>query len=241
MNPASVGFQCPSCVSSGRSSVRQPRTQFGAALTSGDGKATKVLMGVLIAVYVLNLISQGRLLQVLALSNYAVYTGEFWRLLTYGFTSVGLLGTLMNLLVLWIAGRALEQLLGTWRFVALFVLAGLGGATISFVLGPFGLGAVGASSALVGLLAANAIVKRRGREDIRPDIGLLVLITLYSVLIGFSSFGWLGLIGGIAVGALTGWILAYAPQRNRLLIQAVGLGAVAVVCILAVFAKLTAG
>lgn len=241
MNPASVGFQCPSCVSSGRSNVRQPRTQFGALLTSGDGKATKVLMGVLVGIYVLNLVSQDRLLNVLALSNSAVYEGQFWRLLTYGFTSYGLLGTLMNLLVLWIAGRALEQLLGTWRFVALYVLAGLGGATISFVLGPFSLGAVGASSALVGLLAANAIVKRRGREDIRPDIGLLVLITLYSVLIGFSSFGWLGLIGGIAVGALTGWILAYAPQRNRQVIQLVGLAGVAVLCIAAVFAKLTLG
>lgn len=196
-------------------------------------------MGVLVGIYVLNLVSQDRLLNVLVLSNYAVFEGQFWRLLTYGFTSYGLLGTLMNLLVLWIAGQALEQLLGTWRFVALYVLAGLGGATVFFVLGPYGLGAVGASSALVGLLAANAIVKRRGHEDIRPDIGLLVLITLYSVLVGFDSFGWLGLIGGILVGALTGWILAYAPQRNRQVIQFVGLAVVAVLCVLGVFAKLT--
>lgn len=196
-------------------------------------------MGVLIGVYVLNLVSQNRLLNLLALSNYAVYEGQFWRLLTYGFTSYGLLGTLMNLLVLWIAGRALEQLLGTWRFVALYVLAGLGGAVISFVLGPFSLSGVGASSAVVGLLAANAIVKRRGREDIRPDIGLLVLITLYGVLIGFATFAWLGLIGGIAVGALSGWILAYAPQRNRRAIQVIGLSGVAVLCVVAVFAKLT--
>jgi len=208
-------------------------------MRSGSGSsATKTLMGVLAASYVLNLISGGVLLSVLYLSNDAVYDGQFWRLLTYGFTSVGLFGTLMNLLVLWIAGREMEAMLGSWRFVALYVAAGLGGATLLFVLGPSALGAVGGSSAVMGLLSANAIVKLKSREDIRPDITLLVLLVLFSVLTGFRSFGWLGLVGGILVGALVGAILAYAPRERRTPVQLVGLLGVVLVCLVGVVAKI---
>lgn len=239
MNAASVGFQCPKCVARGRDSVRAPRTAFGAKMRSGSGgTATKIVMGVLGALYLLNLVTGGLVLNLLALSNSAIYGGQFWRLLTYGFTSIGLFGVLMNLLVLWLAGRAIEEQVGGWRFVALYVAAGLGGATLFFVLGPPTLAAVGASSAVVGLLSANAIVKLKGREDIRPDIGLLVLLVLYSILIGFSSFGWIGLIGGIAVGALVGAILAYAPRERRTPVQVVGLLGVVLLCLVLVVVKL---
>jgi membrane associated rhomboid family serine protease len=123
----------------------------------------------------------------------------------------------------------------------LYVLAGVGAATLSFVLGPGNLVAAGASSAVLGLLGANAIVKRRSGEDIRPDVSLLVLLTLYSVLVGFGSYGWLGLLGGVLVGALVGYVLAYAPRANRTAYQAAGLGAVAVVCLAAALAKLGLG
>lgn len=195
-------------------------------------------MGVLGASYLLNLISGGAVLNLLALGNAEIYTGEFWRLVTYAFTSFGLLGLAMNLLVLWLAGRAMEAVLGSWRFVALYLAAGLGGATLSFALGPFDLVAVGAQTAVLGLLAANAIVKRKGGEDIRPDVGLLVLLVLYGVLVGFSSFGWIGSIGGVAVGALVGAILAYAPVDRRTPIQLVGLLGVVLVCLVVVVAKI---
>jgi membrane associated rhomboid family serine protease len=202
--------------------------------SAAQGTATKVLMGVLVASYVLNLVSGGLVLNLLVLSNEAVYFGEYWRLLTYAFTSFGLLGLLMNLLVLWLAGRAMEAVLGSWRFVVLYVAAGLGGAALSFAVGPMGLVGVGANSAVIGLLAANALVKHRGGEDIRPDIGLLVLLVLYSVLVGFNSFGWLGMIGGIAVGALVGAVMAYAPRERRTLFQVLGLLAVVLLCLVAV-------
>ena len=241
MNPASVGFQCPSCVSSGRSSVRQPRTRFGASVTAGTGNATKILMGVLLGVFVLNLVSRGALLSLLVLSNNAVYAGQFWRLLTYGFTTAGLIGILMNLLVLHLIGRALESELGAARFFALYLAAGLGGATLCFVLGPPGLVGVGASSALLGLLAANTIGKYRNQEDIRTDLGLLLLLIMVSVLVSFNSYGWLGLVGGIIVGALVGAILAYGPRAHRTAVQAVGLLAVILGCLAAVVAKIGLG
>ena len=137
----------------------------------------------------------------------------------------------MNLLVLWIAGRAIESELGPWRFVVLYLAAGLGGTTLLFVFGPFASAGYGASAAVIGLLAANAIFKHKTREDVRADIGLFVLLILYSILVGFRSFGWLMLIGGIVVGALVGVVLAYAPRQNRSTVQVVGLLGVVLLCL----------
>jgi membrane associated rhomboid family serine protease len=238
MNPASVGFQCPRCISSGRSSVRQPRTAFGAAIRPGSGSTTYVLMGVLAAVWLLDLVTRGLVDGMLIMSNQAVAGGQFWRLLTAALTSGGLLGTLMNLLVLWIAGRTMESELGRWRMVALYAAAGLGGTTLLFLFGPLsGLG-YAASAAVIGLLAANSIFKHKQREDVRADIGLFVILILYSVLVNFRGFGWLILVGGLLIGALVGAVLAYAPRQNRATVQVVGLLGVIMVCLAAVTAKL---
>jgi len=240
MNPASVGFQCPRCVGLGKASTREPRTRFGARADPGaaGGTMTKVVMGALIGVYVLNLASRGLVEDLLAMNTLAVASGQFWRLITTSLTSGGLLGLLTNLLVLWLAGRALESELGSIRFLVLFLAGGLGGATLLFVFAPLGAGSVGAASAVVGLLGANAIGKHRSGEDIRPDVGLLVVLVLYSLVIGFTSFGWLTMIGGIVVGAVVGAVLAYAPRRNQAAVQTVGLLAVVLVCLAGVVVKL---
>lgn len=239
MHTASVGFQCPKCAGAGRSEAPRPqRSLFGASLAPRDGRATYVLMGALAGVFVLDLITRGLLTQLLAMINFAVLQGEFWRLLSAGFVSGGLLGTLMNLLVLWLAGRAMESALGGWRFVLLYLCAGLGGMTLFFLIAPWDSGTIGASAAIVGLLAANAIGKAKTGEDIRGDISLLVILVGYAVLVGFANFGWVALIGGIAVGGLSGAILAYAPRQNRFVIQLVGMLVVALVCFGAVVTKI---
>jgi membrane associated rhomboid family serine protease len=238
MNPASVGFQCPTCVSSARASVRAPRTAFGAVLRPGGGNVTKVLMVLLGAVWLLDLVSRGLVDGLLMMNNEAVFLGQFWRLFTAALTSGTLLGTLMNLLVLWIAGRALESELGGLRLVVLYFAAGLGGTTLLFVLGPLYGGGFAASAAAIGLLAANSIFKYKRREDVRADIGLFVLLIMYSVLVGFNNFGWLMLIGGIVAGALAGAVLAYAPRQNRGIAQLVGLLGVGLLCLVAVTARL---
>jgi membrane associated rhomboid family serine protease len=214
---------------------------FGAALRPGGGTATKVLMGVLAGVWILDLVSRGLLGGLLVMSNQAVELGQFWRLVTASLASVGLFGTLLNLLVLWLVGRAIESELGAWRFIALYLAAGLGGATLCFLFGPPGLVAAGSAWGIIGLLAANAIGKLRAHEDIRGDISLLVLLILYSILVGFNTFSWLGMIGGAVVGAISGAIMAYAPRQSRTAIQVVGLLVVVLACLVAVVLKIALG
>ena len=94
-------------------------------LEASGGNATKVVMAVLAVEWVLNLVSRGLLDRLLVMSNEAIYLGQFWRLITAALTSGSILGVLMNLLVLWIAGRAIEAELGSWRFAALYAAAAL--------------------------------------------------------------------------------------------------------------------
>ncbi|MGI3784100.1 MAG: rhomboid family intramembrane serine protease [Janthinobacterium lividum] len=237
MQPASVGFQCPRCVGVGRAGVREPRTRFGARTAAGDGVATKAVMVALAVVYVTNLVLRGGVVEWLILFNPAVAGGELWRLLTSGFVSGGLLGLVMNLLVLWLAGRAIESEVGPGRFLAIYLAGTLGGSALFYLLAPQEGATLGAAAAVVGLLAANAIGKRRSGEDVRGDIGLFVILVLYSLVVGFSGYGWLTMIGGILVGALAGVVLAYAPRRNRTVAQVVGLLAVVLLCLVAVLVK----
>lgn len=195
-------------------------------------------MGILAAVWLLDLVTRGLATGLLAMSNGYAESGQLWRLVTSSLTSGQLFGMLMNLLVLWLAGRALEAELGSWRFVVLYLASGFGGATLFFFIAPITAWSVGATSAIVGLLAANMIGKAKTGEDIRPDIGLLVILVLYSVLIGFASFGWVTMIGGIIVGGLSGAILAYAPRQNQRTIQLVGMLAVIGICLCLVLVKL---
>ena len=234
MNPASVGFQCPRCVGVGRTSVREPQTRFGARMTPGGGTATKGVMIALAVVYVADLVTRGLVVPYLLMYNPYVASGELWRLVTSGFVSGGLLGLVMNLLVLWLAGRAIESEVGAARFLAIYLASALGGSTLFYLLAPDSGFTLGAASAVVGLLAANAIGKRKSGEDVRGDIGLFAILVLYSLVVGFASFGWLTMIGGILVGALAGAVLAYAPRANRAAAQVVGLLAVVVVCVVAV-------
>ncbi|QGN33324.1 rhomboid family intramembrane serine protease [Microlunatus sp. Gsoil 973] len=234
MNPASVGFQCPDCIRSGRTTVRAPRTAFGGALSTRGGLVTKVLIGVVIGLYVLDLISQGMIGNLLGMNGAAVLSGQLWRLVSYSFLSNGLINTLFVALILWGVGRPLEEQFGTVRYLILYVLGGLGGATALFLAFPGYTVAAGASPAAIGLIAVHTVIKIRRREDIKPDLGLFaILIALNLVLGGLQGPGWPSLVGGIIVGGLAAVALVFPrrPRRNQL--QVLGLVGVVVLCLAA--------
>ncbi len=237
MNPASVGFQCPQCIGRDRSQTRQPRTRYGGRLSTRDAPVTKVLMIVAGASFVLNILSQGLVNGLLAQSNSAIAAGQLWRLVTVSFTTAGLLSTALSLLVLFIVGRALEGVLGSGRFLVVYLLASLGGATVFFLAAPYGAGVVGGSGSVIGLLAANAGIKLRSREDIKPDLVLLALLVGVNFAIG-SVYGGLGQLGGAVTGLLTGLVLAFAPRDKRTPVQVLGISAIVAVCLAATLAKI---
>jgi membrane associated rhomboid family serine protease len=199
---------------------------------------TKIILGILIGLFIINLIGRGLVTQQLAMISLLVADGQYWRLVTYGFTVSGFLNMVLIALVIWLAGRSLEARLGGWRFLLLYVLSGLGGATLLYAVGSSTVGSFGgAISAMLGLLASDAVFKRRRGEDIRPDLGLLALLVVLNLVLGWGGSAWVSLVGGAVAGALVGIALVYAPRQRRTAVQIAGMAGVALLCLLTVAGK----
>jgi len=155
------------------------------------------------------------------LDKLAVQHGEYWRLLTVTLVHGGLLHLGFNMYALFIVGPLAEALYGRATFVAIYLLAGLGGSIASylFVQEP-SVGASGAIFGLFGLIFIATYVHKpalaRQARSITSQIGLLIVINL---VIGFGIGGFAGMgqtdnaahIGGLLVG---GWLGFVIPPRG---------------------------
>ena len=82
-----------------------------------------------------------------------------WTFLTYMFLHAGPLHLAFNLLALFMFGGSVEERIGSRTFIWFYLLCGMGGAALSFVLMqlvPIRLPIVGASGAIYGVLVAFA-------------------------------------------------------------------------------------
>jgi membrane associated rhomboid family serine protease len=123
-----------------------------------------------------------------------------------GFWHVGL-----NMLAVWMIGRSLEPLLGHARFLALYLISGLGGS-VAVALLAFGTPVIGASGAVFGLLGALLVIGRH----IGANITAIAILLGINLVIGFlpgRGISWQAHVGGLVTGALIG--LIYARTRTR--------------------------
>lgn len=166
---------------------------------------------------------------------------EPWRMLTAMFThSVTFLPhILFNMLALFLFGRNLETMIGRWRFLTLYLLAGLGGSLGVMLWGyaqPAAVftATVGASGAIFGVLAATVVAFRAMNANVSS---LLVLLAI-NFGIGFmpgSSVSWQAHLGGMIVGAIVMWIIVRTrgPRfrtKQIVLLSLVGVILVALSC-----------
>ncbi|GGK32632.1 rhomboid family intramembrane serine protease [Pilimelia terevasa] len=246
MHAAAVGHQCPECVAQGRRTQRQGRTAFGGGPAGQRGYVTKALLATNILVMLASVLSAGGggLLgggfaglggdvtplmawggvfgrddspESIAAHLAGIYHGEYYRLVAAMFLHFGLLHLGLNMWALWAFGRYLEAALGPIRYLALYLLAGLGGNVAAYLFAPGAL-TVGASGAVFGLFGALFIVLRRLGNDTSSVLTVLGINLLFTFAIPQISKA--GHIGGLVVGALAALALAYAPRRHRTLIQA---------------------
>jgi membrane associated rhomboid family serine protease len=258
-----VGFQCPSCVKEGTASVRTPKAAYGGKARSRPD-VTYTLLGLNVVVFLLTTLTgtglvfggnPSSLFGHLALAptvhcttydanlclgtGPGVAQGEYYRLLTSTFLHFGVLHIALNMYCLYLLGPTLEQALGRLRFAALYLLSGLGGAALSYALGPSYEQAAGASGAVFGLFAAFYVLQRKRGGDV-SQIATTILINLAISFAASSYIDWRGHVGGLVAGGLVAAALVYAPAGpRRWVYQALGAAGVAVL-VVAVVAVRTA-
>ncbi len=219
MRDASVGFQCPECVSKGAKAVRTPRTVAGGRIQAREGVVSLVLIGVNVAVYVLQLATgnlRSPIYQEGTLWPYGVAQGEYWRLLTSAFLHLSVLHIAFNMYALFLFGPFVERALGTVRFIAAYVTtAVVSGVFVLWLSEPLG-GTAGASGAVFGLFGMALVLLLKARQDVR---GLLVLLAINGAISFTGNISWQGHLGGFVAGLLLGYVFAYAPRERRTLVQ----------------------
>ncbi|MEU8773169.1 rhomboid family intramembrane serine protease [Streptomyces sp. NPDC048606] len=236
MISASVGFQCPECVREGSgtghaASANAPRTLAGGLVSADPQLVTKILIGLNVAVFLAAYAMPGLAVQLELLGRYVQYygapvegvsTGQYHRLLTSVFLHVEWWHIFGNMLALWVIGGPLEAALGRARYLALYLLSGLGGSALVYLLTAPNTPTLGASGAICGLLGATVVLARRMRWEMRPvlvTLGLMLLVT-FVPFGGSWSVSWQAHIGGLVTGALIALgFFAQTAGRKRTLVQ----------------------
>jgi membrane associated rhomboid family serine protease len=246
LRQAAVGQQCVECVHGANQGTRVARTAFGGRAVA-TATVTWTLVGLnvllfLIELAVPNLANDWGLLGYAQFSQggplQGIASGQWYRLITSAFLppatglgGLGFLDILFNMWALVAVGPALEQLLGRVRFLAVYLLSAIGGGVAFFLIGQSNVLALGASGAIFGLFGAYFVVARKLRLDVRGIVTIIVINLAFSLLYR-GTIAWQDHVGGLIVGVVTTAAFAYAPRKNRTLIQAAA--AVAVLAILVV-------
>ncbi|MDX2823270.1 rhomboid family intramembrane serine protease [Streptomyces ipomoeae] len=245
MVSASVGFQCPECVRDGSGtghapSASHPRTIAGGTVTTDPRLLTKLLVGVNLLVFLVQLSLGDRFTDRFDLIGRAwvpelgstlqgVAEGQWYRLLTSMFLHGSVMHIAFNMLSLWWLGGPLEAALGRARYIALYFVSGLAGGALTYLLAAPNQASLGASGAIFGLFGATAVLMRRLKYDMRPVVILLVINLI--ITFGWSGIAWEAHVGGLVGGVLIGYAMVHALRERRALIQ---YGACALVLIAAV-------
>ena len=253
---AAVGVQCPECVREGRAAAAAtPAVRVARALRPGRAVVTYVLMGLIVVGYAAQWITGQALTEAWLLDPSRV-GAEPWRLVTSAFlhSPTSIIHILFNLYALYAFGPALESFLGRVRFLALYLITAVAGSLGVLVIYELTIltdgaiveatggflspnAALGASGAIFGLMGAYLPLRRA----IGVNFTQLLIVLGINVAIGFFAGGiaWEAHLGGLAAGALLGWIFLRTRTREQWNIQ---IGAVAGVAVglLAIFALFVA-
>lgn len=228
MRAASVGFQCPECVSAGQKAVRQPRTMAGGAISTDVGMLTTAIIVINVAAQVLVMAQGGTARSaffdwgaMLGLGQYGgelhgVAEGEYWRLLTASFLHSGLLHIALNMYALYLFGPFIEHALGRWRFIVTYLTVAVASSVFVYWLEAPNVQTIGASGAVFAFFGMALILLVRAKQNVT---GLLVLLGINAVFSLGAQVSWQGHLGGFVTGCLLGVVFAYGPRERRTLIH----------------------
>lgn len=153
-----------------------------------------------------------------------LYEGEYYRMFTSIFMHFGFEHLLNNMVSLLVLGKYVEPLVGKVKFLIIYLLSGVGGNILSFLVEQYTRDyavSAGASGAVFGLTGALLclVLMNRGRIGTITKQGMFMMIAI-SLYNGFASSGVdnMAHIGGLVIGFLLTGLLCfkfYAKRRTH--------------------------
>ena len=244
MTPAPVGLRCPEHSGKPQGVQKVTRAVTGRGSTRPNAM-TLFLIAVNVGVVVLELaigsgttftnntiFDHGALFASACCINghvVGVAHGDWWRLFTAMFLHANFLHIAMNMYSLYYVGTILEQVIGRWRFLLLYLVSGLAGSAGALIWSP-NQPTVGASGAIFGVLGALLVLERKRHIATGGQVAGLIVLNLVITFV-FSTYisvgGHVGgLIGGIVMMLL---LLTFRRSTVYTLASAAAVSAVAIV------------
>lgn len=200
------------------------RTRF--ALSRYPNLVTSIIVGINVFIYLIMVvmsrsldINVGVLVNMGAQYNLLVAQGQIWRIFTAMFLHFSIFHVGLNMLSLFFIGSAIEAFYGKWRYLAIYLGAGLAGGIATYFLGAPDTVAAGASGAIFGVFGALGVfyvVNWRALGSYgRGAIGNWVFWLGLNIVFDFSVPG-IGItdhLGGLVAGVLIAFLLI--PRLGR--------------------------
>ncbi|HNC64348.1 MAG TPA: rhomboid family intramembrane serine protease [Chitinophagales bacterium] len=166
-------------------------------------------------------------------ANYAPYTinGQWWRIVTSNYIHIGIWHILVNMYVLLIFGATLESIIGSKKFILVYLISGIFGSlgTLYFLPWTVSAGASGAIFGIIGTYLALATTKlfdKKAKKEVLPTLILYVIISI----IPDSETNIYAHAGGLFTGLIIGYFYSYTfphieseKKENLILIGLVGI------------------
>jgi membrane associated rhomboid family serine protease len=244
MTPAAVGLRCPdhSGKAQGVQKVTRAVTRVGERRTN---LVTLILIGLNVAVAVAEFASSssadflnnsiyehGALFASLYNSQgqlVGVAHGEWYRMFTAMFLHASFFHIALNMYSLYFVGSIMEQVIGRWRFLLLYVASGIAGSAGALYLSPQ-TPTVGASGAIFGILGGLLVLEQKRHIASGGQIAGLIVLNLVITFAFRSSISVGGHVGGLVAGIALMWaILRFRRSALLTLLSAAALVAVSFV------------
>ena len=183
--------------------------QLWTSLRRNRTPVTFVLLGLMVSVYTAQYLFGDQL--TFELAFYApLMASEPWRIITSAFAHGGIVHIMFNAYSLWVLGNSVERIVGSSKFLVIFMVSIVTGCLAVVALDP-GSVVIGASAGIFGLFAAVFIINRGFGGN---NVSLVVIIGI-NLAIGFvvPGISWQAHLGGLAGGAASTLVLLRRRRR----------------------------
>lgn len=199
----------------GPSAETSPRGAVGVPLPFSVPTVTYIILGLTVLVFLVQLGSGTAYHGLDKLEIYGamisdlIRQGQLWRFITPVLLHASVPHLLFNMYALYSIGSGLERYYGHGRFLTLYLLGGISGNVLSFLLINNNI-SVGASTAIFALIGAEGVFLYQNRRllgaQARRAINNIVFLVVVNLLIGLTpGIDLFGHIGGLLGGLMFSW------------------------------------